>query len=402
MKRTSIAAAIAFLAVAIAVGSLVVKSCAHRRANPLAGHPVGSGRPPDGAVLARLRGIPLYRTLIGAGALRSGAVEADGTLHVEVDPRALFEPRLAAAGLTGASDLLPASARGTIVTQKPAGGMPALAFRETWSFDGPAAIFDLLDRSSTGKPATLAWDAIPGAPTAVASLRLTPARLADPSLGGAVFASWRDRATFAEKLLGRPLRAEMAEDLAGPAVFALYETGDAAEAEAVVAVELLRSDRLAGLLDTLFGLGALTERVTVRRYRGVPTGSFRSESGGPGVALAVDGPLLIAATSRSRLESAIDVRRRVPHPRPILAAAADPAASWSAVSESAFVAHGWARLARSADEPKVGRTMTAAALRPEGATGWRLEGQGAGPAISADPVVPFLRSVWGGRQRGGD
>ena len=402
MKRSAVATGVVVVALALALASLTVKGCAHRGANPVAGPAAGSGRPPDTAVRARLRGIPLYRTLAGAEALRSGTVESDGTLHLEVDPRALVEPRLAAAGLRGASELLPVSARGTIAKESAAGTPPVGAFRESWSFDGPAALFDLLDRSSTGRPVTLALDALPGAPAALVCLRLNPARLADPSLGGPAFASWRDRASFAEKLLGRPLRAEIAEDLAGPAVFALYETGDAAEAEAVVAVELLRSDRLSGLLDMLFSLGALTERVTVRRYRGVPTGSFRSESGGPGVALAVDGPLLIAATSRARLESAIDARRRTLHFRAGVAAAADPAASWSAVSESAFVAHGWARLARSSDEPKSKAAMTFAALRPEGATGWRLEGHGAGPAISADPVFPFVRSVWGGRQRDGD
>lgn len=402
MKRSALATGVVLVAVAVALASVAVKSCAHRRTNPKSALAAGSDRIQDGAVLARIRGIPLYRTLIGAGELRSGTVEDDGTLNVEVDLRAVVEPRLATAGLTGASGLLPAFARGTIVTESATGRTPPLAFRESWRFDGPAAVFDLLDRSATGQPATLAMDTIPGSPTAMVCVRLSPSRLADPSLGGAAFASWRDRASFAEKLLGRPLRAEIAEDLAGPAVFALYETGDPTEAEAVLAVELRRSDRLAGLLDMLFGLGALTERVTVRRYRGVPTGSFRSESGGTGVALAVDGPLLVVATSRARLESAIDARRRVQHPRAIVAAAAEPDASWSAVSESAFVAHGWARLARSVDEPRAEGTMTTATLRPDGATGWRLEGHGPGPAISADPVVPFLRSVFGERQRDGD
>jgi hypothetical protein len=288
-----------------------------------------------------------------------------------------------------------------MVVESEPGRTPVLAFRESWSFDGPAPVFDLLDRRSTDKMATLALDAIPGMPAAVVCVRLMPGRLADPSLGGAAFASWRDRANFVERLVGRPLRAEIAEDLAGPAVFALYETGDAAVAEAVLAVELRRSDRLAGLLDMLFGLGALTERVTIRRYRGVATGSLRSESGGLGVALAVDGPLLIAATSRARLESAIDERRRVKQLRAIVAAAADADASWSAVSESKFVAHGWARLTRSAYEPKADGATTTAALRPKGANGWLLEGHGPGPAISADPVLPFLRSVWGRRQGDG-
>jgi hypothetical protein len=402
MTRRAAATLVVLLAVAVAVTSVAVKSCAQRRADRLGGGPPRSGRPPDAAVRARLRDIPLYRTLAGAEALRAGSIAGDGTLHVEVDPRALAEPRLAAAGLKGASEMLPPSARGTIATENAAGAPPVRAFRESWRFEGPAALLDLLDRSSTGRPATLALDALPGAPTAVVCVRLMPARLADPSLGGVALAPWRDRATFAEKLMGRPLRAEIAEDLAGPAVFALYETGDGTEADAVLVVELRRSDRLAGLLDMLFGLGALTERVSVRRYRGVATGSFRSESGGPAVALAVDGPVLVVATSRARLESTIDARRRVVHLRGGVAAVADPSASWSAVSESSFVAHGWARLARSADDPASRGARTSATLRAEGAGGWLLEGHGAGPAVGADPVVPFLRSVFGGRQRDGD
>jgi len=243
---------------------------------------------------------------------------------------------------------------------------------------------------------------IPGAPSALVRVRLVPSRLADPSFGGAVLASWRDRASLAEKLLGRPLRAEIAEDLAGPAVFALYETSDDTEAEAVVAVELRRSDRLAGLLDMLFGLGALTERATVRRYRGVPTGSFASDSGGPGLAVAVDGPILFITTSRLRLESAIDARRMGSHRGGIAAVEADSSASWNAISASAFVAHGWARLARLADAPEFPRATSTATLWPEGVSGWRLEGRGPAPAITADPILPFLRSAFGRRQRKGD
>lgn len=390
MKRSAVATGVVLVAVAVALTPWVVKSCAHRRTDS-SGGPWSSARPPDAAVRARLREIPLYRTLAGTEALRAGTVEGDGTLHVEIDPRALAEPRLAAAGFRGASELLPVSAKGTIARDS-----------ESWSFEGPAALFDLLDRSPGGRPATHALDAIPGAPAAIVCVRLMPSSLADPSLGGRAFASWRDRASFAEKLLGRPLRAEIAEDLAGPAVFALYETGDVAEAEAVLAIELRRSDRLAGLLDTLLGLGALTERVTVRRYRGVATGSFRSQSGGPAVAVAVDGPLLLVATGRARLESAIDARRGLQHPRAGVAAAADTKASWSAVSESSFVAHGWARLARSPAETTATARTISATLRPDGTGRWLLEGHGPGPAIGADPVVPFLRSVLGGRQRDGD
>jgi hypothetical protein len=198
------------------------------------------------------------------------------------------------------------------------------------------------------------------------------------------------------------LRAELAEDLAGPAIFALYDTAASNDAQAVVSLELKRSDRIASLLDMLFALGALTERGTVRRYRGVATGSFTRASGGPGLALAIDGPVLVLATSRERLESAIDARRAGARHGGVSVTPSDPAASWSAVSASPFVAHGWARLLRSADEARPASSITTAELRAEGASGWRLTGDGPGPAFTADPMIPLIRSAFARRQREAD
>jgi hypothetical protein len=272
--------------------------------------------------------------------------------------------------------------------------------REAWEFKGSRSVFDLLDRTPLSEADTRLTGILPGSPSAIVEVRLVPGRLADPTLGGQALAAWRDRVDVVEKLLGRPIRAEFGEDLAGPAVFALYETQSATEAEAIAAFALRRSDRLAGLLDTLFGLGALTERATVRRYRGVATGSFVPAAGGAGLALAVDGSILLVATSRARLESAIDARR-FPGDPAVAPAAGDAAASWSARSTSTFVAHGWSRLARLAEaEPREAATM-AATIRPQGADGWRLEGHGPSPAITADPLVPFLRSVFVRRQGDG-
>jgi hypothetical protein len=263
-------------------------------------------------------------------------------------------------------------------------------------------LFELLDRHPTGTLGSPAMDAIPGAPTSMAYVQLMASRLADPALGGPALASWRDRVSFAEKLIGRPLRAELSEDLAGPAIFALYESADGTEAQAILSLELKRSDRVASLLDMLFALGALTERGTIRRYRGVATGSFEPASGGPGLALAVDGPVLVVASSRERLESAIDARRAGARHGGVSLTESDPAASWSAVSASEFVAHGWSRLLRSPDAPRSAVAVTAAALRAEGASGWRLTGDGPAPSITADPMIPFLRSAFARRQRDPD
>ena len=391
MKRSALVAAVAFLAGALLVTSVTLWRCAGRRSLRPETHISNPGQPADDEALSLLQGIPLYRALLSAKAVRSGRVGGGGILSVEVDLRGVLEPRLAAMGFPGASELFPATAKGTIDTQ---------GLKESWSFEGPAAALDLLDRTPAAPTPTLAMSAIPGTPSSLVSVRLMPKRLADPTLGGAALASWRDRANFAERLLGQPVRAEIAEDLAGPAVFALYDGGDDTSAEAILAVELRRSDRLSSLLEMLFGLGALTERASVVRYRGISTGSFVPRAGGAGIALAVDGPILLVATSRARLESAIDARREGSLPRGNLAVTGASDASWSAVSSSAFVRHGWARLTRATDDPDEGPIATmAASLHPEGASGWRLEGYGPAPAITADPILPFFRSVFGRRQR---
>jgi hypothetical protein len=390
LKRSALLAAAAFVVAAILVASATLSRCTRRHQNAPEIEVLSPSQPADDAAVALLRGIPLYRSFVGEKALRSGRVGDDGILSVEIDLRAILEPRLAAMGFPGGSEWFPRTATGTI---NPGQG-------ETWSFAGPAAALDLLDRAPAASAATAALAAIPGAPSSLVSIRLLPKRLADPNLGGSALASWRDRANFAERLLGRPVRSELAEDLAGPAVFALYEGDDDTQAEGILAVELRRSDRLSGLVDMLFGLGALTERAAVVRYRGVSTGSFVPKSGGAGIALAVDGPILLVASSRARLESAIDARRdgSVRGGNTAVTTALD--ASWSAVTTSAFVRHGWARLTRTADEPTEGTIATmSASLRPEGVSGWRLDGTGPAPAITADPILPFFRNALGGRQR---
>jgi len=400
LKRSALVAAVAVVGSAALVASVTLWQRAERRSGPLPTPAANRAWPADEAALALLRGIPLYRAFLSSHALRSARVGADGTLDVVVDVRAVLEPRLAAMGLPGGSELFPETARGTIAIGGPGRPASTPGLTEIWRFNGPSAVLDLLDRTPPVASAASARSAIPGAPSSLVTVRLSPRRLADPALGGDALAPWRDRANFAERLLGHPVRSEIAEDLAGPAVFALYEGEDDTQAEAILAVELQRSDRLSGLLEMLFGLGALTERATVSRYRGVSTGSFVPRAGGAGIALAVDGPILLIATSRARLESAIDARREgAPVPAATAVTAASDA-SWSAVSSSAFVRHGWARLTRSPDAADDGpiAAMTAS-LHPEGSSGWRLEGHGPAPAITADPLLPFFRSAWGGRQR---
>jgi len=401
MKRGALAAMTALAIAAIVAGVWVSRSRTAARRPGSAPEPPSSRVTADAAVLLRLRGIPLYRELADSGTVQAGSIDPDGTLHVEIDVQGFLGPRLAAWGWGDAVGSLPKRARGTIVFASAAGVAPAVLARESWSIPGRAPILDLLDRSPAEGGAGPAADALPGTPSAIVHARLVPSRLVDPSFGGDALAAWRDRAAIVETLLGRPIRSEVAEDLAGPAVFALYEPAGGAETEALAAFELRRSDRLAELLETLFGLGALTERANVRRYRGVATGSFLEGRGGPGLAVAVDGSLLLVASSRARLESAIDARRALVTGNRALTGVDETAAGWSSIAKSAFVAHGWARLARIADAGWTETATISASLRPEGADGWRLEGRGAAPAITADPIVPYLRSVWAKRQREG-
>lgn len=392
MKR-GITAAIVLVVLAIAAAFWIGRGGARRRAvspGPAASAPRSGG---DLAALARLRTIPLYRALVDGGAVRRATLEGDRTVHVEVDLRAATGTRLSALGLSGVSGLLPETATGTIVIGNASGSNAGSVSRESWVFPGPAPMLELLDRSPDGARPLRAEEALTGTPTAVVRARLQASRLADPAFGGVALSSFRDRVEVVEKLLGRPIRAEVAEDLSGPAVFALYETAGSTAPEALAAFELRRSDRMSGLLDTLFALGALTERASVGRYRGVATGAFVPASGGAGLALAVDGRVLLVATTRARLEAAIDALR-TPGPRDGVPRVEGPGAeSWSAISRSAFVAHGWSRLARTADARTAEAWSMAATIRPDGPRGWRLDGHGPAPAITADPLVPFLRSV---------
>ena len=340
----------------------------------------------SGDPAALLRGVPFYRSVIHADAVRSASRSSDGTLHLDVAPPALLEARLDEHGLGGLGEALPARALGEI---KPGG--------EIWHLDD-AAVFALLDRTAGDASTSVLWSTVPGTPSAVAAARIVPARLAEPDFGGAALDAWRTRADLAERVLGRPLRAELAEDLGGLALFALYEPPPGGAPDALFAVELKRSDRLRSLFDTVFALGALTDRASIERYRDVPVGLFRSGAASGRFALAIDGDTAFFARSSRLLHDAIDAHRTASPQSPLVSRARGLAASWCALTESAYVAHGWARLAREAEPgtPLGGESILVA----DDPAGWRLIGRGQRPAITADPVVPFVRGVLAGAQRG--
>jgi hypothetical protein len=391
--------ALAALAVSILLvgGIALFVRCATRHQPERASGPTPLGRIEPEA-LDRLNTVPFYRGFLRPDALRSASIHGP-SVEIAVDLPDLLRDRLTRAPIHDAALLLPAAARGVVTFDAAAGADDGLA-RETWRFDGPSPVLDVIDRRAGTLGGSAIWDAIPASPSAVSGARIVPARLADPSFGGPALAPWRDRAELAERVLGRSLRAEIAEDLAGPVAFALYDGGGGRDASGVLVVELKRSDRLRALLETVFALGALTERASVRRYRDVATGSFSASANGPGIAIAVDGPLLLVATSRFLLESAIDARRGDRRAAGLVGEVRSSRASWTSVTESAFVRRGWHRIARAQPPATVPAVRQRARLTPEGGSSWRLEGEGPAPAVTADPLLPFLYGVFAARQRG--
>jgi hypothetical protein len=343
---------------------------------------------------------PFYRAALHRDAIRRAARDADGALRLTIDLRALAGTRLGEHGWGRIEEALPPSAEGEIrLASSPADS--AVIAEDNWTVEG-TALFDLLDRDAGSAAESPVWRAVPGEPSAVAAVRIVPARISESEFGGPALADWRARADIAEKVLGRPLRAALAQDLGGLAVFALYEPVSGREPDALLAVELKRSDRLRSLFDTVFALGALTERATIQRYREIPIGTIRSQVAGTGWAVAIDGDVLVIARSGRLVQASIDAHRTPRAPTPLLARAGTLGTSWCAVSDSAFVAHGWARLAREGAGSAGGITKAEASLIPEGASAWRLTGHGPAAAITADPVVPFVRGLLAPAHRGAD
>ena len=196
-------------------------------------------------------------------------------------------------------------------------------------------------------------------------------RLADPALGGSALSSWRDRVELRRET-ARPPAARRARRGSRRArgLRALRDGGSDSEARGDLVVGACdASDRIAALLDMLFGLGALTERayrppVSRRRHRIVRLGVRRAGPRARGRRPRARSwrPRARASNPRSTRGAPGSRPRRRPRSPP----RRDPAASWSAVSASAFVAHGWARLARVARRVRTRRPPTTTADAPAG------------------------------------
>jgi hypothetical protein len=316
---------------------------------------------------ARLAGFRSYRALFDRHLVRGALVQGDGAVRIEVDVRGLAHAALLRAGWTDLEDAIPAGAIATVAA------VPGRVV-ESFVFACPGGcVLDLFARHAGSSPRTPF--PLPGTPLAVADFSLDRERLADLDVGGGSRRALDQRASVLERILGRPLRAPLAEDLLGSGRAAFYKDGPAGSGRTLLALELRRSDRVQSLVDLLLGLAALTRGATIERHAGVPVGAW--SSGSTGLAIAVDGPFLLVASARSPVEDAIDRRRGAPAPL-------DAVAAESSDREASFTLDGGpscrARLTHDGDH-------------------WRLDASGDRPLAESEVVAGWLRSVRAKAQR---
>lgn len=302
MTVRHVAAVLALLAAAVALTWVAgrARSSPHRDL-PAARRAEAPGTPAFAAARERARRSPFYRSLFARGAVRRALELPDGSVRLEVDLRALARATFARWGLSGLQDTIPETA--TVILHETAAGV-----RERWRVPCPGGC--LLDAFATEgpEPATPgSADALSDRPSAVAAFRLAPARFRDLALGPGARRVLEDRLALIEAILGRPVRRTASEDLSGAGVAAVYRDPADERSDLLVALDLVRADRVRSLLDVVLGLGALTRGAGVRRHRDVPIGSLAGSRAG--LAAAVDGSLLLVASDASRIEDAIDRRR---------------------------------------------------------------------------------------------
>lgn len=337
-----------------------------------------------------------HRALLRHAGLAEARWDRGGWIDVSLDPRSVARSAAAARGAGSYVGLLPTSARGRIRLAPSPQDAKAPAVSDAWRLACPdGCLLDLLAREPARGCPSGGWAVVPSDATATAWFALDASRLGDPSLGGEGLAPVRRRIASLETILGRPIREELAADLAGTGVLALSEPQSRSGPRTVAALDLARADRVRDLLDTLVSIAVLADRATIRRHRDVALAVLGRPGREVALVAAVDGSLLLLADDVAGMEAALDRRRA--------GSGADPAArrelsrregSFRAESRSPYVARSWWELldgAKGPDRGAPGALPGAAWLSRDGA-GWWLRGEGSSPAIAADPVVPAIRS----------
>jgi hypothetical protein len=306
-----------------------------------------------------------YRGVLSDSILRGARPVSEREVEVELDPRE--NARLHAEGRAHPTlvGLLPSVARGRIVL------LGEDRVSESWRLACPdGCALDLLDRDPPAGAPSAAWSVAPRRCRAVAWFALDTRRLADPTLGGEGLAPLRERVDAVERLIGRPLREELARGLVGTGIVAIEEREPPRGPRVLVALDLREADRVRALVDLFVALAIVGGRGEVLHHRDVAVGVVGAP--GRGGALAIDGPLLLLSDEPGAVTGAIDRRRAAG------SAPASPPPSFGRFRGS------W-RAERTAP-PAVTATLTREGIW------WWLRGEGASPAVTADPALPYVRS----------
>ena len=305
-------------------------------------------------------------------ALRGARAAARGEVEVELDPREALRTHAEVSAHPSLLGIFPSVARGRIRLD----GDGHVA--EAWRLACPAGCaLDLLDRDPPAGAPSAAWSVRPRTYRAIAWFALDARRLADPALGGEGLAALRERVDAVERLLGRPVRVELAEGLTGTGIVAIEDREPSRAPRVLVALDLERADRVRALVDLFVSLAVVAGRGEVLHHREVAVGVLGTPA--RGVAVAIDGPLLLLSDEPGAVTAAIDRRRT--------------AGASSSAPPSPFDRFRGSWRAERTRPSRVHATLTR-----EGVWWW-LRGEGEAPAIEADPVLPYVRS-WLARTRG--
>lgn len=264
--------------------------------------------------------------------------------------------------------------------------------RERWivSCPSPCALA-LLDPEGLQDVPARGWASVPPDADALAWFLVDPSALEGATLERA-WPGW----TAAERFLDMPLRAALAEVLAGPAVVALQNPKNDGSPRLLVAFDLRNVSAARSALDRVFALGVLSEALEIARYRGVLIGSWRPPSRSSlAPAVAVDGDVLLMALHADDLRDAIDRRRAGGAGAAIARRRLEDLGigSWKAWSHSAFLADSWEEILSGRESRDRSSAFDVTAVGRFESDLWVFRSEGGAPLLAAESLLPTARAV---------